>query len=66
MRVPVAERQNHTRLQPGDVIYALNGAAISSVDGLKNAAAALKPSTPAVLLIERESALMYLAFRVER
>jgi serine protease Do len=54
------------RLQPGDVIYALNGAAIANVDALKTAAAALKPSAAAVLLVERESTLMYLAFRVER
>jgi serine protease Do len=54
------------RLQPGDVIYALNGKPIANVEDLKNAAAALKPSAAAVLLIERESTLMYLAFRVER
>src|SRR4029078_2988756 len=54
------------RLQPGDVIYELNGKTITNVEDLKNAAAALKPSAAAVLLIERESTLMYLAFRVER
>jgi serine protease Do len=63
---PEAPYSQQGRLQPGDVIYALNGAAISNVDALKNAAAALKPSAPAVLLIERASTLMYLAFRVER
>ena len=54
------------RLQPGDVIYALNGKPVTSVDDLKTAASELKPSAAAVLLIERESTLMYLAFRVER
>jgi serine protease Do len=54
------------RLQAGDVIYAVNGTAIANADALKTAAAALKPSAAAVLLIERESTLMYLAFRVER
>jgi serine protease Do len=54
------------RLQPGDVIYALNGRPTPNVEALKSAAAALKPSAAAVLLIERESTLMYLAFRVER
>lgn len=54
------------RLQPGDVIYVLNGTAVANVEALKTAAAALKPSTAAVLLIERDSTLMYLAFRVER
>ena len=54
------------RLQPGDVIYALNGKPVTSVDDLKSAASELKPSAAAVLMIERESTLMYLAFRVER
>jgi serine protease Do len=54
------------RLQPGDVIHALNGTPVASVDALKAAAVALKPSAAAVLLIERASTLMYLAFRVER
>jgi serine protease Do len=54
------------RLRPGDVIYALNGKTIAGVEELKTAAAALKPGTAAVLLIERDGTLMYLAFRVER
>ena len=63
---PEAPYSQQGRLQPGDVIYALNGHPIANVEDLKNAAAALKPSAAAVLLIERESTLMYLAFRVER
>ena len=54
------------RLQAGDVVYALNGTAIAGVEALKTAAAALQPGSAAVLLIERQSTLMYLAFRVER
>ena len=54
------------RLQPGDVIYALNGQVVRSAEDLKAFAAQLKPGAAAVLLIERESTLMYLAFRVER
>jgi S1-C subfamily serine protease len=54
------------RLQPGDAIYALNGHAISSIADLKSAVSTLKPGSAAVLQIERESRLMYLAFRVER
>ncbi len=54
------------RLQAGDVVYALNGKAIAGVEELKQAAAALQPGAAAVLLIERESTLMYLAFRAER
>jgi serine protease Do len=54
------------RLQPGDVIYSLNRRTIESVEQLKSALDALKPIAPAVLQIEREGVLMYIAFRVER
>jgi serine protease Do len=54
------------RLQPGDAIYALNGRDISSIADLKSVVSTLKPGSAAVLQIERESRLMYLAFRVER
>ena len=53
------------KLEVGDVIYACNAKPIGGVEDLKVAAAALKPGSAAVLLIERESTLMYLAFRVE-
>ena len=54
------------RLQPGDVIYSVNGKAIESVEQLKAALDALKPNVAAVVQIEREGVLRYLAFRVER
>ncbi len=54
------------RLQAGDVVYALNGKAIAGVEELKQAAAALQPGAATVLLVERQSTLMYLAFRAER
>ena len=54
------------RLQPGDAIYALNGRAIGGIADLKTVVSTLKPGSAAVLQIERESRLMYLAFRVER
>jgi serine protease Do len=53
------------RLEVGDVIYAFNGTTITSVDALKGAVSALKPGSAAVLLLERASTLMYLAFRME-
>jgi serine protease Do len=52
------------RLQPGDAIYRLNDKTITGLADLKTAAADLKAGTPAVMQIERESRLMYLAFRV--
>jgi serine protease Do len=54
------------RLKPGDAIYGLNDRTITSIADLRAAAAAMKPGMAAVLQIEREGRLMYLAFRVER
>ena len=54
------------RLQAGDAIYAFNGKTVSGIADLKAIAATLRPGTAAVLQIEREGRLMYLAFRVER
>jgi serine protease Do len=54
------------RLEIGDVIYAFNGRDVAGVEALKAAAATLKPGAASVLLIERGSTLMYLAFRMER
>ncbi|MFL6280860.1 MAG: trypsin-like peptidase domain-containing protein [Vicinamibacterales bacterium] len=57
-------QQGH--LQPGDVIYALNGQIVRTADDLKVFAGQLKPGAAAVLLLERESTMMYFAFRVDR
>lgn len=54
------------KLQPGDVIHAINRVAVNTVEDLRTAASGLKPGAAAVLLIERASTLMYLAFRVDR
>jgi S1-C subfamily serine protease len=63
---PKAPFSQQGRLLGGDVIYALNGQAITNGADLERAAAAVKPGTASVLQIERESTLMYLAFRAER
>ncbi|MBI2221842.1 MAG: trypsin-like peptidase domain-containing protein [Acidobacteria bacterium] len=52
-------------LHPGDVVHALNGRAVTSLTGLRAALTALKPGAPAVLQIERDGRLMYLAFALE-
>ena len=54
------------RLQPGDAIYALNDKTITGLADLKAAVANLKTGAAAVMQIERESRLMYLAFRAGR
>ena len=51
------------RLQPGDVIYSLNGKVVETVADLNAAAAELKPGGAAVLHLERAGTLIYFAFR---
>jgi len=51
-------------LTAGDTIHALNGLPVASIDELRNALAALKPQSPAVLQIERGGRFMYLAFEL--
>jgi serine protease Do len=63
---PATPYSQQGKLEPGDVIYEFNGQTVPAAEGLKTAAAALKPGAAAVLLIERASTLMYFAFRVER
>ena len=63
---PEAPYSQQGQLEPGDVIHSVNGAFVSNVEELKAAAAALKPGAPAVLQVERDSTLFYIAFRVEK
>jgi serine protease Do len=53
------------QLQAGDVIYELNAQPIDSVATLKAAVDRLKSHEAAVVQIEREGSLMYIAFRAE-
>jgi serine protease Do len=52
-------------LAPGDVIHALNQARITTLAELRNALAALKPGSPAVLQLERDGRMIYFAFAVQ-
>jgi serine protease Do len=63
---PVTPYSQQGRLEAGDVIYALNGKAVETVESLKTAMAALPANAAAVLQVERHDRLMYIAFRVER
>jgi serine protease Do len=49
-------------LQTGDVIHALNGTTITTLDGLREALAKQKPGDAIVLLIERYAQLIYVSF----
>jgi S1-C subfamily serine protease len=50
-------------LTTGDVIHALNGLPIITLDGLRAALAELKPEAPAVLQIERDQRMTYLTLQ---
>jgi serine protease Do len=49
----------------GDVIHALNGTPVTSLEGLRSALDALKPDSSVVLQIERDGKLMYAAFQMQ-
>jgi serine protease Do len=52
-------------LRPGDVIYAINNEPTSSVKSLTTALEQMKSGDAVVLQVEREGALMYVAFEME-
>jgi serine protease Do len=52
-------------LETGDVIHALNGVTIISLEALSGGIRQLKPGDPVVLQIERDGKLQYLAFEME-
>jgi serine protease Do len=52
-------------LAPGDIIYAVNGKPVISLAELRSAVDALKAGEPVVLQLERQGALMYLAYSAE-
>jgi serine protease Do len=52
-------------LQTSDVIHAINGDFVLSVDALKSAVARLKTGDPVALLIERGGQLLYVTFENE-
>jgi len=54
-----------TALDPGDVIYAVNGGVVTSVAALRQALDKLKSTDPTVLQIERDGRLMYLDLELE-
>jgi serine protease Do len=71
LRIPtgviVAARTLGTRtgeipLQTGDVIHGLNGTTITSLEGLRTALMAIKPSEPVALQIERHEQIFYVSF----
>jgi len=52
-------------LAVGDVVHALNGVTVLSLDFLRSTLDAIKPNSPVVLQVEREGILMYTTFRMD-
>jgi S1-C subfamily serine protease len=74
LRIPsgliVAARTEHWRgpalsIAAGDVIHAINGMAIRTVDGLVSALRELKARRPIVLQVERDGKLTFIAFELD-
>jgi serine protease Do len=63
---PAAPYSQQGALEDGDVIHSLNGTLVSGVRELNATLDAMKTGAAAVLQVEREGTLMYLAFRVQR
>ena len=64
VRIPTPSG-TETRLQPSDVIHAVNGDFVQSVAELRSAVERIKPGDPLALLIERAGQIQYLAFTWE-
>jgi serine protease Do len=52
-------------LANGDVIHAINGAPVETLEGLRSALDHFGPNSPVVLQIEREGRLMFIVFKLE-
>jgi S1-C subfamily serine protease len=52
-------------LAVGDVVHALNGMTVISLEFLRSTLDAIKPNSPVVLQVEREGILMYTTFRMD-
>ena len=60
MRSPAAKYSGGGGFETGDVIYQVNGTAVTTVPALRKAVTDLKPGDPLVVQIERDGKLMYL------
>jgi serine protease Do len=63
--VTTSNANSGSGLEAGDIIYALNGTPIATIDALRAELKDLKSEDPVVLQIERDSKLRFLAFEIE-
>jgi S1-C subfamily serine protease len=54
-----------TDLQVGDVIHAVNGTRVETLDGLRAALNAIPPNGAGALQVERDEKLTYVTFEME-
>ncbi len=52
-------------LQPGDVIHAINGTPVASLDFLRSKVQELPSGAPVALQVERDGQMLYVAFQIE-
>lgn len=52
-------------LQQSDVVHALNGKLIETLDNLRSDLKEISPGAPGVLQVERDGKLMYITFEVD-
>jgi serine protease Do len=60
-----AESNVDISLSTGDVIHAINGAPVETIQGLRSSLDHLGTNTPVVLQIERDGKLMFIAFKMD-
>jgi S1-C subfamily serine protease len=60
-----ADSNINASLATGDVIHAINGAPVETLEGLRSALDRLNQNGPVVLQIEREGKLMFLALQLD-
>ena len=61
----VGAPEGSSELEQGDVVRALNGRDVDTLDALRRGLASLKAGDPVVLLVEREGATFFLAFAMD-
>jgi serine protease Do len=60
-----ADASVDTSLTAGDVIYAINGAPVATLETLRAALDQMKANSPVVLQIERQGKLMFVSFQLD-
>ena len=60
-----AESNVDVSLATGDVIHAINGASIETLEDLRSALNRLSSNSPVVLQIERQGKLMFITFKLD-